>query len=101
MKAIILIVALAMAACSSVPKTGNEHPVQYQVRIDMRTCHLDDAERDTLLCWEEAQVKWPVTDLEIKKGGKGWARMAQRAVVIDCLEQKGYRIQPKGEPNWF
>ena len=98
---LIVGIALTMAACATSGGPGNNHPAKHQVRVDMRTCHMDDAERDTKICWQEAQVKWPVSHMEIKKGNKEWRRMAQRAVVIDCLEQKGYRVQPKGEPNWF
>jgi hypothetical protein len=97
---IVGIALLAITGCATSGGPGNNHPQKYQVRVDTRYCHEHEAKTALQECWRKAKIVCPASPMEIAKG-KVDKRWFQRAIVIDCLEQDGFRVQLKDEPNWF
>lgn len=100
MKLLILLTALLLIGCAG-------RPPEVRVWCDTTKIPWGQYERDHDDCLTKARAAWPVTETELRAPMSGAAYEAynrlnsQRAYVIDCLEKKGYRVIPIGEPVPF
>lgn len=86
-----ILLGFCVAACT--------YPPEIHVRADICKVPYLQYKRDHDECVKRAQAAWPLTESQLRKDPRVYRTILniQRNMVIECLEEKGYRILKEGE----